>query len=161
MEGTNPEPSTPTPTPKSNRTFTPADRIKELNDIDRSIAHLLHAAGSAIQILGSNLPANNLSSAKSQFLESVTTYFTILSSVDVRLRRQVYALQEAGLIAEGDARDAKRGGLTAGGGGAAGGAGGHLGVNGLNGRGDQVEKEMEREVWRRAREFVQGLVGQA
>ncbi len=137
-------------------TFTPLDRIRELNSIDASIVQLLHAAGSAIQILGSNSPSKDLASSKAQFLNAITTYFTTLSSIDVRLRRQVYALQEAALIKEGDAKDAKRGGSATAGNGV--GAGGGLDVSWLNGGEDQVEKDMEREVWRRARAFLEGLV---
>ena len=154
-----PNPDLPTPGRKPLRILTPADRIKELNTIDASIAHLLRTAGEALQILGSNSPATNIASAKSQFLESVTSYFTILSSIDVRLRRQVYALQEAGLIAEGDAKDAKRGASATGVAGA--GAGRHFDVGWMNNGGDEVERDMEREIWKRARGFVQSLVGEA
>jgi Mediator complex protein len=158
MAETNPEPSDATAKPQ--KTLTPVDRIKELNEIGHSIAQLLHAAGEAIQILGSNSTATNLASAKSQFLESVTTYFTILSSIDVRLRRQVYALQEAGLITEGDAKDAKKGASAAGAGVGGSAGGGQLDLSWLNSRGDQVEKDMEREVWRKAREFIERLLEQ-
>ncbi|ERF68542.1 hypothetical protein EPUS_04640 [Endocarpon pusillum Z07020] len=162
MAESDPNASTFPAKPTRTRTFTPLDRIRELNSIDASIPQLLHAAGSAIQILGSQSPSKDLTSSKSQFLDSITTYFTTLSSIDVRLRRQVYALQEAGLIKEGDAKDAKRGGSAAAaalpGNGA--GAGGGLDVGWLNGGGDQVEKDMEREVWRRAREFLETLRGQ-
>lgn len=146
----------PEPTKSNHQTVTSTDRIKELNEIDKSISQLPRAAGEAIQILGSNCTAPNLSSAKSQFLESVTTYFTILSSIDVRLRRQVYALQEAGLIAEGDAKDAKRGASAPGP--SSGGGGGQLEVSWLDSGGDRVERDMQREVWRRARELVERLV---
>lgn len=163
--------SAPSPATKPNiRTITPSERIQELNSIDASIASLLHSAGSAIRVLGSSNSSPStadqdvdLATSKSQFLSSITSYFTTLSSVDVRLRRQVYALQEAGLIADGDARDAKRGAsasasaLTSAGGGT-GAAGGELDMSWLDGRGERVEKDMEREVWRRAREFVEGLL---
>lgn len=158
METTNPKPSIPGQNP--NRSSTSFARIQELNGIDRSIAQLLQAAGEAIRILGSNSTANNLPSAKSQFLQFVTTYFTTLSSIDVRLRRQVYGLQEAGLIADGDAKDAKRGASAASAGATAAAGAGPVDLSWLNGRGDQVEKDMEREVWMSARKFVQSLVQQ-
>jgi len=158
MEDINSKP--PDATSKPERTFTPPDRIKELNDIDASIAQLLYAAGTALQVLGSNSSATTLPSAKAQFLDSITTYFTVLSSIDFRLRRQVYALQEAGLIAEGDTKDAKRGASAAGAGGAASGAVGQLEMSWLNNQGDLVEKDMEREIWKRARDFVEKLVGE-
>jgi Mediator complex protein len=156
MGETNPDLSASARNPM--RTFAPTERIKELNDIDASIAQLLCTAGEALQTLGCNSPATNLSTAKSQFLDSVTSYFTVLSSIDVRLRRQVYALQEAGLIAEGDAKDAKKGASAAGAVGA--GVGVQSDVSWLNGRGDEVERDMEREAWKRAREFVERLVGE-
>lgn len=153
-----PDPKPSTIPAKLSTTFTPLDRIRELNSIDASIPQLLRAAGSAIQILGSDSPSRDLASSKAQFLDAITTYFTTLSSIDVRLRRQVYALQEAGLIKEGDAKDAKRGGSTAAAAGNGAGAGGALDVGWLTAGGDQVEKDMEREVWGRAREFLERLV---
>lgn len=158
MEGTNPRPAVPTAQP--NRPITSSDRIKELNEVDGAVAQLLYAAGEAIRILGSSSTANNLSSAKSLFLQSITTYFTVLSSIDVRLRRQVYALQEAGLIADGDAKDAKRGATAAGAGTAVVGTGGPFDLSWVNSRGDQAEKDMEREVWSSARLFFERLAEQ-
>lgn len=143
------------PAPNPTRPFTPTERIKELNDIDESIAQLLQAAGKALQLIGSNSPATNLVSAKSQFLTSVTTYFTILSSIDVRLRRQVYALQETELITEGDAKDAKRGASAVGAVGA--GIGAQLEGSWLSSGGDEVEREIKREVWKKARIFVETM----
>jgi Mediator complex protein len=161
MSSTDPKPPSPSSPSQSasSSPFTTLSRIQDLNQIDSTIAQLLRAAGTAIQHLGSNSSAPSLPSAKAQFLDSVTTYFTLLSSIDVRLRRQVYALQEAGLIAEGDAKDAKRGASAAAtAAAAAGGGSGQLDVSWLNSRGDQVEKDMEREVWGRAREFVEILL---
>lgn len=165
-------PPNPSPTQPPNPTIPPSARISELHSIDTSISALLHSAGTAIQLLGSSSTTHpqistpskpTLNSTQTQFLASITTYFTLLSSIDVRLRRQVYALQEAGLIGEGDGRDAKRGGTSG-----AGVAGGTIGVGGgLGGSGSGssvtmggglVERDVEREVWRRGRDFVERLV---
>ena len=156
-------------------TFTPADRIVELNEIDKvrvailsftslltqpkSVASLLHSASGAIQILA-NSPTNSppsLEAQKTAFTEHTSTYFSTLSAIEVRLRRQVYALEEAGLIAPGNERDAKRGR-------AAGSderevvAGGSLDVSWLNARAkDAVGLQMEKELWSRARALVEEL----
>ena len=76
----------------------------------------------------------------------------------MRLRRQVYALEEAGLVAGGDDRDAKRGqrlgpedpGRRAG--------GGPLDSSWLNARAnDKVGKGMERELWAQAKALADRL----
>jgi hypothetical protein len=98
------------------QTFTPAQRIAELNDIDRSVSTLLSAASDAVAIL-SNSPSNekhqaalrNATTARAAFSTAAETYFSTLSSIEVRLRRQVYALEEAELIKSGNERDARRG----------------------------------------------------
>ena len=82
--------------------FTPAQRIAELNEIDHSISTLLSAASEAIGILSnSSNPETagnglrNSSTARTAFTNAASTYFSTLSSIEVRLRRQVYALEEA------------------------------------------------------------------
>lgn len=94
---------------------------------------------------------------KIAFTEHTSAYFSTLSAIEVRLRRQVYALEEAGLIAPGNERDAKRGR-------AAGSdereivAGGPLDVSWLNARAkDTVGLKMEKDLWSEARAFVEEL----
>lgn len=170
MSAASPEPSA----------ISPTARIAELEEIDKSIAQLLRSAGEALNVLGSSTSSDqnapDLTSAKSQFLDSTTAYFQNLSSIDVRLRRQVYALEEAGFVKPGDVRDARRGAaassvMSAGGGGSVGGSRGTGGISDagdtskrealdvrwLEGGGQRVEKDMRRELWKRAREFVKNL----
>ncbi|KAL4993419.1 mediator complex protein-domain-containing protein [Aspergillus recurvatus] len=142
--------------------FTSADRIRQLNEIDKDVAKLIHSAGLAIQALTnarSNDPAspasadNSLDSHKARFKEATSQYFALLSSIDVRLRRQVYALEEAAILApESSSRTGDSGS-----GAAAGGASNPLDVSWLNSRKDTVGKEKEAELWAAARQFVQRI----
>ncbi|KAL6229855.1 hypothetical protein BDW75DRAFT_224221 [Aspergillus navahoensis] len=144
------------------RIFTSADRIHQLNEIDKDVAKLIHSAGLAIQALTnarSNDPSssastdNSLDSHKARFKEATSQYFALLSSIDVRLRRQVYALEEASILAP----DSSSRTGDSGSGAAAGGASNPLDVSWLNSRKDTVGKEKEAELWAAARQFVQRI----
>ncbi|KIW57914.1 hypothetical protein PV05_02470 [Exophiala xenobiotica] len=143
--------------------FTPADRITELNEIDRSIATLLSAASDAIGIL-SNQPngekqeraLQNSATARTAFSAAAETYFSTLSSIEVRLRRQVYALEEANLIRPGDERDSRRGRVLGGDSGPSRVGGGPLDPSWLSARASgKVDAGMKRELLSQAREFVE------
>ncbi|KIW18173.1 hypothetical protein PV08_02461 [Exophiala spinifera] len=143
--------------------FSPADRIAELNEIDRSISTLLSAASEAIGIL-SNQPTSeaqatalqNPEAARAAFTTAADTYFSTLSSIEVRLRRQVYALEEANLILPGDERDSRRGRAFGGDSSLTKVGGGPLDPSWLNARAsDKVGAGMKRELISRAREFVE------
>ncbi len=123
------------------------------------------------------LPAT-LESHKAAFTSAASQYFSLLSSIDVRLRRQIYALEEADIVStevpakESQTSSALPAAFTALGGGAtvaplsqipseksntvASGTG-NLDVGWLNSRNDAVGKEMEAELWARARDFVKTL----
>lgn len=93
-----------------------ADRIRELSAINAEIAAMLQSAGQAIDSL-TNRPLNktadrdedtqmaedsnniSLEERKSAFSQHTEAYYTGLQSVVARLRRQAYALEEAGIIA--------------------------------------------------------------
>lgn len=104
-----------------------------------------------------NIPTPRLADLESQktaFSEATESYLSTLSNIDVRLRRNVYALEEAGLVN----RDGKRGaagvyseeGRT--------GGNGPLDRSWLNARSsDSVIKGMDREIWADARKFVERL----
>lgn len=140
-------------------TFTAADRIKQLNEIDRDVATLLRTAGLTLQCLTS--PPNpsdpdlrpTVESHKEVFAAAAQKYFTLLASIDVRLRRQVYALEEAEIVLPGtDFREPAGGNVTR----------DHsktewMDVSWLNSQKDTVEKEMEIELWAKARDFVEKL----
>ncbi|RVX72847.1 hypothetical protein B0A52_03200 [Exophiala mesophila] len=149
--------------------FTPAERIAELNAIDQSISTLLSAASDVIGIL-SNDPSSetqeralrNPTSARSAFQDAASTYFTTLSSIDVRLRRQVYALEEAGLVKPGDDRDPKRGRKIGGEYGIEKTGGGPLDPSWLSARAsDKVGSGMKAELLAQARVFIEKSEGRS
>ncbi|KIV92802.1 hypothetical protein PV10_04068 [Exophiala mesophila] len=149
--------------------FTPAERIAELNAIDQSISTLLSAASDVIGIL-SNEPSSetqeralrNPTSARSAFQDAASTYFTTLSSIDVRLRRQVYALEEAGLVKPGDDRDPKRGRKVGGEYGIERTGGGPLDPSWLSARAsDKVGSGMKAELLAQARVFIEKSEGRS
>ena len=108
-------------------------------------------------------PADNdsLDSHKAQFKNATAQYFSLLSSIDVRLRRQVYALEEASVLGpESNSRGGDGTGAGAKGAGAAAGAAGAanpLDISWLNSRKDTVGKDKEAELWASARQFVEQL----
>ncbi|KAI9699851.1 MAG: hypothetical protein M1820_007026 [Bogoriella megaspora] len=106
-------------------TSTPTSRIRELSTISADIPLLLQSASLAVSSLTnrplpstSHLPTHILSTLppstsppssspssstpphKTQFRDSAAAYYTLLQSISARLRRQVYALEEAGLVPE-------------------------------------------------------------
>ncbi|KAH1489762.1 hypothetical protein LV164_000853 [Aspergillus fumigatus] len=139
--------------------FTSADRIRQLNEVDKDVAKLIHSAGLAIQALtnartGDSPEDTSLESHKARFKEATSQYFALLSSIDVRLRRQVYALEEAAILAPesasrtGDLPGAGVGGTV---------VSNPLDVSWLNSRKDTVGKDKEAELWAAARQFVEQL----
>ncbi|KAJ5325345.1 hypothetical protein MYU51_020715 [Penicillium brevicompactum] len=148
------------------QSFTSADRIRQLNEVDKDVTRLIHSAGLAIQALtnakpdsSSPAPDGSLDSHKARFKEATSQYFALLSSIDVRLRRQVYALEEAALLApetSSRAGDTKGTRNDAAAGGAAG-AENPLDISWLNSRKDTVGKDKEAELWAAARSFVEQL----
>lgn len=112
---------------------------------------------------------------KESFAAATSSYFAILSSIDVRLRRQIYALEEAEILpADASAKDsqtnatlppgiapmgvlnaqpprpASKGTIT-------GWGLGSLDIGWLNSRHDHVRKEKEAELWEEAQKFVDKL----
>lgn len=95
-------------------TITPAERIRELAAINADVPALLSSAGHAVNAL-TDRPLNassgdtdqmdgvqgdeSPSAHKEAFTKHTTAYFTLIQSVMARLRRQAYALEEAGIIA--------------------------------------------------------------
>jgi len=99
--------------------ISPSDRIKELSAINADVPRLTFSAGSAVNTL-TNRPLkstkaddsngdiqmedgeangdNSVEAHKEAFTKHATDYFTQLQSIMARLRRQVYALEEAGII---------------------------------------------------------------
>ena len=106
---------------------------------------------------------NTVAERKAAFKDSTSQYFSLLSSIDVRLRRQVYALEEAGIL-EAESATAtnvsfKNDTVTTTGAGTSGtgtaaGTFNPLEISWLNSRKDTVGKDKEAESWAAAREFL-------
>ncbi|EEP81884.1 conserved hypothetical protein [Uncinocarpus reesii 1704] len=146
--------------------FSPAERIEQLNEIDQDVIKLLRAAGLAIQALTNTpLPTNDnkdpqslqspsgkgaLAAHQEAFKAAASQYFSLLSSIDVRLRRQVYALEEASIIRpESTVKTGEGVGTT---------AFNPLETSWLNTRKDTVGKDKEAELWAQARDYVNALI---
>ncbi|KLJ08942.1 hypothetical protein EMPG_15635 [Blastomyces silverae] len=150
--------------------FSPADRIRQLNDIDKDVTKLLNAAGVAISSLTTNsssiaagqqssdLPKidGTLESHQASFRAASSQYFALLSSIDVRLRRQVYALEEASIIKPESAETAGGGTTTTTAAASSGGVN-PLDSSWLNSRKDTVGKDKEAELWAEASRFAAQL----
>lgn len=146
---------------------------------------LLQSAGLAVKALTkpaasdshekSLTQSSTIEQHKESFTNATAQYFSLLSSVDVRLRRQIHALKEAEILPtkvasrEGRAKVAvnpqiaamayapnakQKGGNK---GAVTGGGLGSLDVSWLNSRNDNVGEEMEAELWEEARRFVERL----
>ena len=148
---------------------------------------MLHSAGLAIKALTNRSSSDHdehsprprsIDQQKENFTAAASQYFSLLSSVDVRLRRQIYALEEAEIIpAEAASKEQQTSSAappgsaahatvpnpppakqaTAGKSASTGGGLGALDVGWLNSRNDKVGKEMEAELWGKARDFVLSL----
>ena len=109
-------------------------------------------------------------------MATTSQYFTLLSSVEVNLRRQIYALEEADILpaeavtkesptclavpsaAQANLSNATSSRTVGGNKGLITGGGlGNLDIGWLNSRNDGVGKEMESESWEEAGEFVNKL----
>ena len=99
----------------ASRTISPADRIRDLSNINAEVAAILQSAGQAINSLTDqplSKGASNdgdthmetgdgpgsLQDRKDAFTEHTQGYFTHIQAVVARLRRHAYALEEAGII---------------------------------------------------------------
>jgi hypothetical protein len=142
--------------------FSPSSRIAELNEIDQKVSALLLSAAEATGILSNDAQnvtsaPKTLASAQARFTKASSAYFATLSEIEVRLRRQVYALEEAGLIEPGDDKDTKAG-RALGGGNITRSSGGPLDPSWLNARADNtVDLTMRRELISQAKIFLQRM----
>ena len=124
--------------------------------------------------------ATEFAERKESFSTAASEYFNVLASIDVRLRRQITALEEARIIpAEavtegtqstltspptnaltglGNQSPAKQGNMRKGA--VTGGGLGTLDVGWLNSRNDNVGKEMEAELWEESQRFIERFEAQ-
>ncbi|KJX95511.1 hypothetical protein TI39_contig4107g00001 [Zymoseptoria brevis] len=170
---------------KNTPTISPEERIRELSTINTDVAALLTSAGHAINSL-TNRPlerntsdedtemddatANCLEDHKKAFAQHTTEFFEGLQGVVARLRRQAYALEEAGIItpdtlglgsvqapvvsvqggrsgaAQQEVENVKNGGL------------GNFDVGWLNSRGNKVGRDKEKELVIEAKELLEKVV---
>lgn len=81
--------------------FTPAERIRELNDINEEFSRLLEHAGQALKALSPSAgdEGDDLFARKTAFEDNTRKFYTDLQSATAKCKRQVYALEEAGIIA--------------------------------------------------------------
>lgn len=121
----------------------------------QSITKLLESAGLAIKTLTSINSSSETTSAsrREAFTAATDTYLKDLHSVDVRLKRQIKGLDDAGVInaepeteEEGDkgkqVPETKSGAID---------------VGWLNTRSNKVGRDMEAELWEKARNFLDDL----
>ncbi|KXX74444.1 hypothetical protein MMYC01_207918 [Madurella mycetomatis] len=198
--------------------FTAAERIQQLSQVDNDIASLLTHLSSAIRALAtppssssSNShnnsdssgdvlildnpaePAATSSDPLTSFKSAQTSFFQTVDRIDKQLTRQIFALEEAGIITlrggggshissdqqqqhnqdqshqQQQQQQHPQHQQQAGGADGAGGAAARLEPNGigrygkldvgqLNMASSRVERDFEGELWRRAREHLEGVV---
>ncbi|KAI0442164.1 mediator complex, subunit Med11 [Xylaria telfairii] len=152
--------------------FTKAERIQQLGDIDKKIVSLLRSTAQAIQCLGKRAPldediATTNTDPTQQFKESMDEFVKTLRVVNVGIKRQIWGLEEAGIISlnkkelnireeggEVQASNARNGLLEPDGSGKIGG----LDVGWLNSRSNKVERDMEADLWQEAEDILQRLI---
>lgn len=143
--------------------FTQAERIQQLNDIDKKLHQILRSAGLALQ---------TLSEARRDEFESATnTYLQDLQAIDVGLRRQIYGLEEAEIIPaekkkkvisaeelnkKKDNKSGFPGAPPAADSSATESGMGKLDIGWLNSNSGRVGRDMEAELWAKARKFLEG-----
>ncbi|KAK6068225.1 hypothetical protein SCUP234_10213 [Seiridium cupressi] len=159
--------------------FTTAERIQQLGEIDESIVGLLRTVGAAIQSLNkkdlndgdaamntgpgeADSDDEDESGKDTAFKHHMNDFLRTLRSVNVRMKRQIWGLEEAGIIKSSDAPTgdaAADDGLKAlepDGNGKIGG----MDVGWLNSRSNKVERDMESELWDQAEAFLKERIKQ-
>ncbi|KAK6202035.1 hypothetical protein LQW54_009089 [Pestalotiopsis sp. IQ-011] len=160
--------------------FTTAERIQQLGEIDESIVSLLRTAGAAIQSLNKKDPNegdtvmdvdngdgdsdddDDESGKDRAFKHQMNDFMRTLRSVNVRMKRQIWGLEEAGIIKSSDApagdgpADDNGKTLEPDGNGKIGG----MDVGWLNSRSNKVERDMEAELWDQAESFLRDMIKQ-
>jgi hypothetical protein len=169
----------PSPEPAQDVAFVPftkAERIRQLNDIDKvrkvppllahaltcaqSITQLLKSAGLALQILAASQESSQpVAGRKEAFKSATDNYLSTLHSVDLRLRRQIWGLEEADIIIDKKTKDSQQPKIGGDGkpekdfeGGT-----GKLDIGWLNSRSGKVGRDNEAELWAKARTFLEGV----
>lgn len=160
----------------SHQPFTVEENIRQLSDIDRSIVQLMNHTATALDAVsmrssqgdtpGAAPDASTAAQQKDALHSATDSFLDTLHAVDVRMKRQIMALEEAGIVRLGNSTSRHEPHHGASGAGAAGagqaslrpdgmGAVGNLDIGWLNSQGSKVEREMEAELWEKARAFLE------
>lgn len=135
----------------------PTDRINELNAIDKDLAQLPFHLSKAMALMAnrSRDSTPNLEAVQEEFTQHCRSYFTLLSAIEVRARRQVYALDEAGRLAPGTKNDERLAAIMNDDKTSQRSGGGPLDTSWLNARAhDSVGQGLKREILDEAIEFL-------
>ncbi|KAH7309585.1 mediator complex protein [Stachybotrys elegans] len=145
------------------------ENIHQLNAMDKAIAQLMNHTATALTSLTIPVspkdadtteekpqPMLDPAAQKETFRSATDSFLTTLHTIDVKMKRQILALEEAGIInltsgATAEVKGAPQASLKPNGAGAI----GNLDVGWLNSRGTKVEREMETELWAKARSFLE------
>lgn len=150
-----------------NQPFTLEENINQLNAIDKSAVELMSHTATALGSLTTSAseapaageqskPAMDAESQKEAFRSATDSFLTTLHDIDVRMKRQIMALEEAGIVnlasttRQGPNATAQAS-LRPNGQGAV----GNLDVGWLNSRSTKVERDMEAELWERAKKLLE------
>lgn len=145
----------------THKPFTVEENIRQLNDIDRSVVQLMNHTATALNAVSNqsdgSKPETDSASQKEALHMATGSFLDALHGVDVKMKRQIMALEEAGIINLA-AQQKQEPGSTAGkaslkpnGMGNV----GNLDVGWLNSRGSKVEREMEAELWAKGKGFLE------
>lgn len=144
--------------------FTVQENIQQLNEIDKSIVQLMNHVATSLNAV--SVPSNgddsrktdiNPATQKEALHSSADDFLDTLHSVDVRMKRQIMALEEAGIVDLSGASKQGQGGSLGKASLKPNGMGnvGSLDVGWLNSRGSKVERDMEAELWSKAKDFLE------
>lgn len=151
---------------KEYQPFTVEENIQQLNAIDQSIVQLMEHTATSLNALTTTLPELYTSEApqstvqpasqKEAFRTATDSFLSTLHSIDVRMKRHILALEETGVV---DLTPRKRmtlhekppPTLKPDGVGIVGG----MDVGLLTSRSSKVERDMERELWEKTRQFLE------
>ncbi|KAF7533301.1 hypothetical protein G7Z17_g13531 [Cylindrodendrum hubeiense] len=156
---------------RTHEAFTVEENIHQLNDIDKCIVQLMSHTTTALNALTiPSIPSGAASNPtpegtkplldppaqKEAFRTSTDSFLTTLHDIDVRMKRQIMALDEAGIVNLSNSQRQDHNGpvkasLKPNGIGAI----GNLDVGWLNSRGTRVERDMESELWGKAKDLLE------
>lgn len=151
--------------------FTVEENIQQLNAIDNCVVELMKHTSTALNSLTvpsssnsdptqSNYPSLDPPSQIEAFRTATDSFLTTLHTVDVKMKRQIMALEEAGIVnlsnpQRQDPNAPAKASLKPNGVGAI----GNLDVGWLNSRGTRVERDMEAELWEKVKGLFETVEG--